>query len=286
MFDWLKQLLRRLLDWLFGRKPPVPVTSRLLFVEPEQHYLNYGSCALRNTVAANTKPEYECRELRGSDANPDKINAAIAEIDPALFTGLGHGNECVFTVECQTLYMSVKSGSHSKCTRDINLDKMRGRVVHLVSCVTAVELGPALIANGARAYIGYRDSFWFFTGTTPCGGRDVQSVFLAEFQVEASLMAGLSVGQAYRDSQARNDQEVEYWTTGEGRNHQYAAELARILRINKGIQTLLGDADATVCTPTLSLSFGLTELALGMLPLGMVTGIMSLEEARKQGWMA
>lgn len=286
ILGWLIDWIRRLIKWLMGEpeeEPSVPQTNKLLFIEPEQHYLNYGSCVLRAIVAANTKPTYETRELRGSDASPSKVDAALSEIDPALVTGIGHGAECAYTLECQTLYMSVQSLSHSICTRNLNLEKMRGRVVHLCSCLTGSELGPALIANGAKAYIGCRDSFWFFIGSGPCAGRAVQTMFLAEFQVEVSLLAGLGKGQAYRDSQARYDQEIAYWTTGEGKNDANAAEIVRALRIDKDIQTSLGDDNATVCTPSmtpLGISLGLT---FGMVPVGMVLGTVMAEEARKQG---
>ena len=261
----------------------MPRVNVFLFIEPERHYLRYGSVVMRAVVEANAKPEYEIHELRGDEANPDKINSIIAERNPAFIYGVGHGAECAYTVECTELYMSVRSGAHASCVRDQNLDIMRGRVLHLNSCLTGAELGPALYEHGALAYIGSYEPFWFYIGDDPGSTRATQSVFLAEYQVEVSLMAGLSVEQAWNDSQDRYDEEIAYWTTGAGRDHPNAASIIRALRVDKSVSIMIGVGGVKVGTPLIPIEYALAGLTLGMSPLLMVGAVISSEEWRKIG---
>jgi len=278
----LKRVLKWILDLLRG--DDVPKVSRLLFIEPEQHYLEYGSCVMRSIVAEHAKPEYTITEVRGSNANPDSIDKAISPLDPKFIFFLGHGAPCAYTVECTELYMSVMSGSHGSCDKDRRLDLMSGRVIHANSCLVGQELGPALIAHGAKAFIGSNDTFWLYIGDPPCSSRATQSAFLAEYQVEATLMEGLSMEQAWRDSQTRYDAEIAYWTVGEGKDHRDAASIARILQMNKSIQILLGEGTAIASSPLLPPGWSVASLALGMIPLIGVGAVISSEELTKLRW--
>ena len=259
----------------------MPKTNSFLFIEPVQHYLDYGSAVMMDIVKANSKPEYTVVELQGDAANPAAVDAAISENDPNFVFGLGHGAPCAFTVECTAMYMSVKSGSHSACDQDRRLDKVSGRVIHLNSCLTGQELGPAIRAHGARAYIGSTDSFWFYIADAPNTSRAVRSVFLAEYQVEVSLMAGLSVEQAWRDSQARYDEEIAYWTTGEGRTNPGAASIVRALQIDKSLSIMIGEGGTKVGTPLLPANWALMGLTGGLSPLIAVGAVISTEELDK-----
>ena len=266
----------------------MPKTNSFLFIEPVKHYLDYGSLVMRDIVKAASKPEYTIVELQGDAANPAAVDAAIAETDPNFIWGVGHGAPCVYTVECTTLYMSVKSASHSKCDQDRRLDKASGRVIHLNSCLTGQELGPAIRLHGAKAYMGSTDSFWFYIGSAPNSDRASRSVFLAEYQIEVTLMAGLSVEQAWRDSQARYDQEIAYWTTGEGRNYVDAASVVRALQIDKSLSILIGEGGTKVGTPLLPANWALMGLTGGMTPLIAVGAVISSDQLddlwRWLGW--
>jgi len=246
--------------------------NHLVFIEPERHYLVWSSCVMREIVEAGGIPEYVVRELRAGEAMPDTINAAIAELDPALVWGVGHGNTDTYTVECVTRYMTM-------C--DENTARMRGRVVHLNSCLTARALGPDLMGKGAVAYFGSRDPFWFYIGSPACSDRASRAVFLAEHQVEVSLLAGRNTGQARADQLARYDDEIEYWTTGPGRDHPHAAIIVRILQIDKAISVMMGSPDVVVCAPPTPMPLGILVLTLGMAPVGAVVAAVGTEELKK-----
>jgi len=126
---------------------------------------------------------------------------------------------------------------------------MKDRVVHLNSCLTAQELGPAIIDAGAIAYIGSKEEFWFFTGDAPGTTRAVRSPFLAEYQFDASILQGKSNSDARQDQMRKYDEEIDYWTFGDGKDDPNSLELSRILGINKSISVFLGEG-TVVPSPT------------------------------------
>ncbi len=218
----------------------MPRPNTFLFIEPVQHYLEYSSCVMHKIIEAHRRPEHVITELRGEDANPTAIDDAITRTDPILIWGVGHGNVNVYSVECRQIYMVA-------C--DARTARMAGRVIHLNSCLTAVELGPDLIRKGALTYYGSKEEFWLYIGSPPCSDRASEAVFLAELQVIASLMDGRTTGQAQEDRLRRYDEEIAYWTTGPGRNHPDAAVIVRILEIDKAIAVMLGRPDVRVTAP-------------------------------------
>jgi hypothetical protein len=218
---------------------------------------------MREIIASHRRPQHIITELQGSNANPTAIDNAIATADPILVWGVGHGNVDVYSVECRTVYMRV-------C--DARTAKMAGRVIHLNSCLTAQQLGPDLINKGALTYYGSKKEFWLYIGSPPCSDRAARAVFLAELQVEASLMDGRTTGQAQEDRLKRYDEEIDYWTTGPGRNHPDAAVIVRILQIDKSIAVMLGNPNVTVTSPAVVKAaipmFALIPMILGAVWFG------------------
>lgn len=143
--------------------------NTFLFVEPQQHFLNYGSVVLHDIVSKNRQAGQIITELIGDDATPDRVKQELARITPIVFCGLGHGNSTTFTVECTAKLFDTSSS-------DLNL--LADKVCSLCSCLTAQLLGPAIIDAGAVAYTGYSEEFWFYTADAAGTTRAVQSPFL------------------------------------------------------------------------------------------------------------
>jgi len=213
------------------------LANTFLFSEPDDNYLNFGSVPLHQVVEANKQSGQNITELMGADANPERIKQELAKSNAITFLGIGHGSPSVFT--CQNLAPLL----HAENPEELAL--MKDRVVLLTSCLTAQQLGPALINAGAVVYAGYKQEFWFYTGDAAGSTRAVQSPFLAEFQLIASLLRGKSTGEARDDQLKKYDEEITYWITGEGKNHADASELARILELNKSISIFLGEASVS-----------------------------------------
>lgn len=77
---------------------------------------------------------------------PFRLSAPQSDI----IIGVGHGDVDVFTGQNEALILQVNKYSPSE---------VRGKVIKLLSCQTAVILGPDLIRNGAASFAGYRDDY-------------------------------------------------------------------------------------------------------------------------------
>jgi len=207
------------------------LANTFLFVEPRQHYLEYGTLVLHDLIAANRQAGQNITELIGTDANAAKVKETLLSLNPMVFTLTGHGNGSCTSVECTELLM---------CVGDAAVQLMKNRVVHLNSCLTGQELGPAIMTAGALAYVGSNESFWFYVGDAANTTRAVQSPFLAEYQFDVSILRGKTVGEARADMLQKSEEELTYWVEGDGKMHADAGELARILSINKAISTFAG----------------------------------------------
>jgi hypothetical protein len=213
------------------------LANTFLFVEPDDNYLNFASVPLHQIVEANKQAGQSITELMGSDANPARIKQELNSKSPLVCQLLGHGSPSVYT--CQNLAPLL----HAENSEELAL--MNERIMLLTSCLTAQQLGPALIDAGAVAYVGYQQEFWFYIGDSAGATRAVNSPFLAEFEFVKSLLHGKTTGEARAAQMAKYDEELAYWTTGEGKNHADASELAQILTLNKSICTFLGEASVS-----------------------------------------
>src|SRR5512136_2024789 len=111
-----------------------PLANTFLFIEPQQHYLDYGSTVLHDIIAQNRQAGQTITELIGVEANAAKVWETITSLNPMVFGLIGHGNYTTTSVECTEKLMQVG---------DSNVQKMKGRVVQLNSCQTGAQLGPA-----------------------------------------------------------------------------------------------------------------------------------------------
>jgi len=257
------------LEWL-GEK--MPALDHMVFALPNEHYLIYGSCVMREIIEQHRRANYVITRLDGGAANPSGIDSAINSVDPIFFFGLGHGNETTWTCECMNIYMTSCSD---------RARKMSGRVVHLNSCLTGANLGRDLVSKGALAYFGSVEEFWLAIMDSPCTTRRVKAVFLCEYQVEASLMDGKTTGEAQRDRLARYDEEIRYWTEGDGKNDPYASVIVRILQIDKSIAVMYGRSDVKIVSAIPAPPAA--QLVIGLAPVLMIGGIITSEELRKVG---
>lgn len=210
--------------------------NTFLFIEPLAHYLEYGSLVLKQIIQANRQAGQIITELVGDQASPEGVKAELQRLQPIVFCGIGHGNVNVYSVECTSVLVTTDSPE---------LALFKDKIVDLCSCLTAQQLGPAIMDAGAVAYAGYKEEFYFYIGDPAGTTRAVQSPFLAEFQFVASLLQGKPTGEARADQMKKHDEEIAYWTTGEGKDHADALELARILNINKSISVFLGETTIT-----------------------------------------
>jgi len=220
------------------------IQNVFLFIAPMGHYLNYGSVVLHDIISANRQAGQIITELIGDAANPEKTEEQLKTLQPKVFSAVGHGNSTTYTVESTAKFVDAESPK---------LELFKDKIVSLTSCLTAIELGPAIIDAGALVFMGYKDEFWFYIGDEAGTTHAVQSPFLATFQFEASLLRGKTTGEARKDQLAKYDEEIQYWTVGAGKDHPESLELTRILEINKSVSTFLGEPDVAPSLPSITM---------------------------------
>jgi len=136
------------------------------------------------------------------------------------------------------------------------------------NCLTAVNLGPAIMDAGAVVYTGYKTEFWFYIGDDAGTTRAVNSPFLAEFQFVGSLLQGKTAGDARADQLLKYDEEINYWISGDGKNQTDAMELSRILEMNKTNSVFLGEGSVNPSPRVSVLASGISSIL--MFPLGLL----------------
>ena len=90
-----------------------------------------------------------CQE---QEALRENVESAAHQNDIAYITGSAHGsNTACFGYDSSPIFE----------VEDYQPEEVDGKVVHLLSCQTAAELGPDFVTNGCRAYFGYNGNFTF-----------------------------------------------------------------------------------------------------------------------------
>jgi hypothetical protein len=139
-----------------------------------------------------------------AEADPQNIRAAVIQFAPQNLFFSGHGNPSVYTCQrCEPFFT----------TMGLNLDLVVGRCVHLLSCLTGQNLGPQIVAQGARMFFGYREEFWAIIKGRPGCGRFVDAPFYGDIEIETVLYGGeTNALTIYARAIARIDAEIDYWS--------------------------------------------------------------------------
>ena len=83
-------------------------------------------------------------ELQSDDAVKGPVWDTLEANDPIFVNGFGHGNVDIYTGDTTEAIFT-----------DVECSILSGRVVHLLSCLTAVQLGPAVTNIGYPTSIDY-----------------------------------------------------------------------------------------------------------------------------------
>jgi len=135
---------------------------------------------------ANVYPYYTSKGFKVvilNQSSATKVEDAINNNAVTHITGCGHGSPTVYTGYGQA---TVFSSSNTTL-----LKKLAGKYIHVLSCLTAQQLGPDMIANGAAGYAGYYPSFYFTWKSTA-------RFFDADAEMDRAFAEGLTPKQAYQ----------------------------------------------------------------------------------------
>jgi hypothetical protein len=107
-------------------------------------------------------------------------------------TGVGHGAYNIYTGDHGDIIFQV--GNYHP-------DEAKGKIVHLLSCQTARDLGPDFVTNGAKAYFGYDENF---TLTMP----EKDTFFECDSEIDRAFADGLTAAQVYDRVRRLYDQRI------------------------------------------------------------------------------
>ncbi len=111
-----------------------------------------------------------------------KVDQALSTNEITHIAGCGHGSPTVYTGYGQGVIFS---------TSDITLlNKLAGKHIHLLSCLTAQKLGPTMMQQGAKSFAGYHPSFYFTTKSMPV-------FFNADAEIDRAFAKGKNAPEAY-----------------------------------------------------------------------------------------
>lgn len=120
------------------------------------------------------------------------VGPAAADPSVTLLVGVGHGTYTSFLGFSEEAVFSI--GSYAP-------DQVAGKIVHFLSCETARQLGPAFVADGCLAYVGYDENFTF--------DQDSGEIFFAcDAQFVLGLADGLTVDAAVNRAKAAYSQAI------------------------------------------------------------------------------
>ena len=124
------------------------------------------------------------------------------------------------------------------------LDKLNGRMIYLLSCLTAQQLGPAMIDAGAISYAGFKDE-WTWAGNDPNGDPYddpyARCFYESANELWLALIDGYSFGEAVEHSKNKYDWWIDYWLNSTDIS---ASTMVGILSTDKDLLVPLGDQTA------------------------------------------
>jgi hypothetical protein len=196
-----------------------------------------GALALAHAVDYMRARGFSVDDLFDGDATRYLVLESLRRSDPILFVGCGHGDSGTFTGQNREFIFWT-----------CDCREVAGRVIYLLSCLTANVLGPDMVRKGARCYIGYRVEFTWVQERVqdPLADRYGRAFFEPVLELIYRLADGRTAADAFRASVDRWNYWIDYWT----RSGDVAAPLmvAFLLHDRDG-QVLLGDGSATVTAP-------------------------------------
>lgn len=176
-------------------------------------------------------------ELQKNLAEYAPVRDALQRENPVFVNGFGHGNNNVFTGDSETPIFTS-----SDC------DILAGRIVYLLSCLTANGLGPAIISNGGIAYGGYNISWtWMTTNVEKDPYTDwyAEGFYRASNEFPTGLIQGETVSGARDRVITEHNRWINIWETERADDSSAASAIKWHIHDRDGL-VILGNLDAVI----------------------------------------
>jgi hypothetical protein len=171
--------------WKKGKKVPILVQNTVLFCEDTCDPLTSLAAKYRkeHVHPAFAKAGFELIVLEGASDVRDVFAAKAKSAFVTYISGVGHGGPGVYT-GCRSSRI-LEVGAYLPAEVD-------GKVIHLLSCQTAKQLGPNMVVKGLSAYAGYYENFIFTTAP-----QYVELFWRCDSTFDIGIATSMNVGTAY-----------------------------------------------------------------------------------------
>lgn len=182
-------------------------------------------------------------EMQKENAMRNPVWEALATEDPIFINGFGHGRNDLYTGDSSGVAGTIFS------TRDCDI--LAGRIIYLLSCLTANELGPAIIAVGGIAYGGYKIAWTWLTQASSVEDVDPYTDWYGEGFYRGSnefpiaLIQGDPVWKAKERCIAEYNRWINIWETERADDPSSATAIKWLLHDRNGL-VVLGDESAYI----------------------------------------
>lgn len=203
-------------------------------------YCVQGWYGMKHVSDEATKQGVNLIELEKEQAEKAPVWETLAVRDPIFVNGFGHGNNDIYTGDSETaIFTSSECGI------------LAGRVVYLLSCLTANGLGPAIINAGGIAYGGFNISWTWMADNIqvdPYTDWYAEGFYRSSNEFPIAIMQAETVAHARDRSIAEYDHWINIWET-ERSDDMYAASTIEWLIHDRDGLVVLGDLDEIVTHP-------------------------------------
>ena len=192
----------------------------------------YGSYWLYKVVKYYKEKGFHVFDLYGGYANRDVW--AVRTKQSRLCTGVGHGNADVFTGQNYDILWR---------TCQYEKSEVQGKIVFLLSCLTARRLGKDIIDKGGQCYIGWYEEYIFMVSKGPSDDDPYQQAFLKPISDALNLLAdGKKTGEVVNWLYNRYTELIKEW-------ENIDPEAAHYLKHDRDSLRIYGDEEAQVTKP-------------------------------------
>jgi len=183
----------------------MPNPDKMLIVRPKNcRYCGHGYHGLHHVLQYAQSKGFNTIDLSAEQANKDPIYATIDQHDPASFYGFGHGSPTTYTGDSEEPVFTC-----DEC------DKLSGRIIYLLSCLTGQLLGPEIMRQGALAYAGFNIS-WTWLSDSGTDGDPYEDIYARCFWESANelwiaVCDGVEFHEAIQRSIDKYNEWIDYW---------------------------------------------------------------------------
>lgn len=180
---------------------------------------------------------FEVHELNKDNAIRSKVENELKNTDPVFFFHASHGGENVLTGQGRSKMICCPGTS--ECPEP-NHEILSDRVTYTLSCSSAQELGPAVIAANGISYIGYLPYLNF----VPYEGEDADCAFKDIWAGGANaLIDGKTTEEAHNWVKNRYEYWISHW---ENNSSWVAPVMLSALKDNYENLKIFGKIDARI----------------------------------------